>query len=99
MISLCCKIFFIASTIFFFDREEDKKILQLCQTRGLSDNIYQDIADELSDKTAGQVDITLNNNCFRSTFQSHHSTFGPPPPPPSLQVLWSKKGQCTLSTG
>lgn len=76
IISPCCKIFFITSTIFFFDREEDKKILQLCQTRGLSGNIYEDIADELSDKTAGQVDIILNNNCFYNMFQSHHSTLG-----------------------
>ena len=43
-------------------REDDKTILQLCQTRGLSENIYQDIAQELDNKTALQVKI--HHFCF-----------------------------------
>jgi hypothetical protein len=43
-------------------REDDKTILQLCQTRGLSENIYQDIAQELGNKTALQVNI--HHFCF-----------------------------------
>ncbi|CAB4005653.1 GON-4 isoform X1, partial [Paramuricea clavata] len=46
-------------------REDDKKILQLCQSRGLSDNIYEDIAQELDNKTAAQVDIRHYFNFFR----------------------------------
>ena len=40
---------------FHFPREDDKKILQLYQSRSSSENIYSEIAHELGNKTAEQV--------------------------------------------